>query len=91
MTELHNDNEETVNHKDYLSILNMAVSKLPPQQQLVYKLSRNSGLKYEEIASELNLSKNTVKAHLKKALSSIRGVFATYKSLVVFVSSFFEL
>jgi RNA polymerase sigma-70 factor (ECF subfamily) len=87
MSELHNDNEESIVHRDYLQILNRAVQKLPPQQQLVYNLSRNSGLKYDEIASELNLSKNTVKAHLKKALSSIRVVFTAHKTFIAVLLS----
>ena len=82
MTEMHNSNEESIVHKDYLQILNLAVKRLPPQQQLVYNLSRNYGLKYDEIATELNLSKNTVKAHLKKALSSIRIVFTAHKTFI---------
>jgi RNA polymerase sigma-70 factor (ECF subfamily) len=87
MSEVHNDNEESLIHKDYLQILNLAVNKLPPQQQLVYNLSRNSGLKYDEIATELNLSKNTVKAHLKKALSSIRVVFTAHKTFIGLIVS----
>ena len=87
MSDVHNDNEESIIHKDYLQILNLAVKKLPPQQQLVYNLSRNSGLKYDEIATELNLSKNTVKAHLKKALSSIRVVFTAHKTFIGIILS----
>jgi RNA polymerase sigma-70 factor (ECF subfamily) len=87
MSEAHNDNEESIVYRDYLQILNLAVKKLPPQQQLVYNLSRNSGLKYDEIATELNLSKNTVKAHLKKALSTIRVVFTAHKTFIGIILS----
>ena len=83
MTELHNEHEEAIIHKEYLKILNDSVSKLPPQQQLIYNLSRNSGLKYDEIALTLNLSKNTVKAHLKKALYSIRSNFSKYRAFII--------
>lgn len=70
--------EETVIYNEYQHLLSQAVDQLPPQQRLVYSMSRDEGLKYDEIADQLNLSKNTVKAHLKKALSTLRVVFTNY-------------
>ena len=52
--------------------LNEVVKKLPPQQRLVYTLSREQGLKHEEIAKQLNLSASTVKNHLVQALKTIK-------------------
>ncbi len=49
-----------------------AVKKLPPQQRLVYMLSREQGFKHEEIAKQLNLSTSTVKNHLVQALKTIK-------------------
>lgn len=69
--------EDTVVYNDYKAIMNHAVSQLPPQQKRIYVL-RDEGLKYDEIALSLNLSKNTVKAHLKKAVSSLRTAFSYY-------------
>jgi RNA polymerase sigma-70 factor (ECF subfamily) len=45
---------------------------LPPQQRSVYLLSRLQGMSYEEIGRELNISPNTVRNHLVKALATIR-------------------
>lgn len=53
--------------------LNEVVKKLPPQQGLVYKLSREQGLKHEEIAQQLNLSTSTVKNHMVQALKTIKA------------------
>lgn len=77
-SEYKNCTEETVIYNDYKQLLHQAVNKLPAQQKLVYMLSRNEGLKYDEIALFTNLSKNTVKAHLKKAVSTLRIVFTNY-------------
>ena len=52
--------------------LNEVVKKLPPQQSLVYTLSRAHGLNHEEIAKQLNLSTSTVKNHLIRALKTIK-------------------
>lgn len=80
--------EETVISNDYKRLLHQAVNKLPAQQKLVYMLSRDQGLKYDEIALHTSLSKNTVKAHLKKAVSTLRVVFTNYLvlSLCMFLS-----
>ncbi|MES2827068.1 MAG: RNA polymerase sigma-70 factor [Bacteroidota bacterium] len=50
-----------------------SINALPPQCQIVFKLSRQDGLSNKEIADTLNLSENTVKSHLKKANRDIRG------------------
>jgi RNA polymerase sigma-70 factor (family 1) len=58
---------------DYQLLMQEALNKLSPQRRLVYELSRNKGLNYEEIADQLNLSRNTVKNHIVSALKHIRG------------------
>ncbi|WP_411275424.1 RNA polymerase sigma-70 factor [Daejeonella sp.] len=75
--------EETVIYNDYKHLLHDAVNQLPPQQRLVYTLSRDQGLKYNEIANQLELSKNTVKTHLKKAVSTLRIAFTNYIVLAI--------
>jgi RNA polymerase sigma-70 factor (ECF subfamily) len=58
--------------KEYRELLQEAVSALPPQQQQAYRLSRDSGRNYEEIAKEMQLSPLTVRTHISKALAFIR-------------------
>ncbi len=77
--------EETVIYNEYQHILSQAVNQLPPQQRIVFSMSRDEGMKYEEIANHLNLSKNTVKAHLKKALSTLRLVVSNYLVLNIYI------
>lgn len=50
-----------------------SINALPPQCQLVFKLSRQEGLSNKEIAEKLNLSENTIKSHIKKANRDIQG------------------
>lgn len=88
-TEYQEFTEQTVIHKDYQDLLNQTVNQLPPQQRQVYMLSKEQGLKYNEIADQLNLSPNTVKAHLKKAVSNVRTVFANYLAAALFICSSF--
>lgn len=57
---------------EYANLLHNAINRLSPKQQQVYELSRINGLKINEIASELNISTNTVKTHLMQALRTIK-------------------
>lgn len=82
-SEYHECTEETVIYNDYKHLLHQAVNQLPPQQKLIYILSRDEGLKYDEIANQLELSKNTVKTHLKKAVSTLRIAFTNYIVLAI--------
>lgn len=55
----------------YYSLLDKAIDKLPQQQQKVFILSRRRRMKYEEIAREMNISKESVKKYMQHATRSI--------------------
>lgn len=65
------ETEETIDLENKYSLLDEAIAQLPPQQQKVWILSRKDGLKHEEIAKLLSLSKETVKRHISLATASI--------------------
>jgi RNA polymerase sigma-70 factor (family 1) len=67
----------------YGGLIDEAITHLPPQQQKVYELSRFNKLKYEEIASRLNISLETVKKHIHLALKSIRQYVLVHKDAVL--------
>ncbi|MCD0488576.1 RNA polymerase sigma-70 factor [Pedobacter sp. MC2016-14] len=81
----HNDTEEYVIFKDSERILNEAVEKLPAQQKLVYQLCHQEGLKYEEVAERLNLSKLTVKTHMQLALRFLRNYVSNHTDIAVLI------
>lgn len=64
--------EESIYGKEVQNSINDILKKLPPQQKLIFKLSREQGLKHEEIAEQLKISPFTVKNHLVLALHTIR-------------------
>ena len=72
LQEAHNETEEAILLADLVEFAEQAVSKLPKQQQLIFKLSRYEGLSHEEIAEKLQLSKSTVNNHLVEALKNLR-------------------
>ena len=69
----HNEaTEEAYNAKECSDLINKAVVQLSVQKQKIFRLSRYEGLKHEEIADYLGLSKSTVKNHLVETLRHIR-------------------
>lgn len=49
-----------------------AIDQLPPERKKIFLLSKRDGLKYQEIAEELNLSVKTVENQMSKALKALR-------------------
>jgi RNA polymerase sigma-70 factor (family 1) len=66
------DREEAEWGEHYRVLLAQAVDRLPPQQQKVWKLSREEQYSYVEIARELNVAPSTVKSHMQAALASVK-------------------
>ncbi|MDP4150824.1 MAG: RNA polymerase sigma-70 factor [Bacteroidota bacterium] len=62
--------------------LQSAVANLSPQQKRIFQLSRVEGLKHEQIAERLAISRETVKKHMTDALCRIRAQMKTHESLV---------
>ena len=63
--------EENSGLDAYYSLLDEAIDHLPPQQQKVYLLSRHKRLKYDEIANQMGISRETVKKYLQASTHSI--------------------
>lgn len=59
--------------KEMEALFRKAVDNLPPQQKKVYHLSREQGLKHEEIAEILQISRGTVKNHMIQLLRTLRS------------------
>lgn len=80
---IDNKTEEWMEVAETQRIIDQMIDALPPQRQLIYKLSREGGLSYKEIAGQLHLSSLTVKKHLQLALRNIRTGLSKIKSLLV--------
>lgn len=65
-----------------------AISQLPAECKAVFMKSRFEDKKYETIAQEMNISINTVKYHIKSALSFLQKDLGKY--LATFLFLFFK-
>lgn len=53
-----------------------AIENLPEQCKTIFRLSRDQGLKYQEIATLLGISNKTVETQMGRALKYLRSVFS---------------
>lgn len=86
--DLHHQTEETVIYRDYEQLLNRAINLLPPQQKLVYSMCHQEGLRYDEVARKLKISRLTVKSHMQRALRTIKTQFAGALRISVLLLTF---
>lgn len=68
----HDNTEDHVIGKEYTSLLQKAVDRLPQQQKEVYRLVKEEELKRKDVANLLHLQPETVKFHLAQAMKNIR-------------------
>lgn len=85
LCETHTDTEESIILHDYQHLLHRVVEQLPPQQRTVYGLCHGEGLKYEEAAERLHISKLTVKTHMQHALRAIRANLGSLLAVYTFL------
>jgi RNA polymerase sigma-70 factor (family 1) len=73
MNEMRNcDTENNILVQEYEELAASAVASLPEKRRQVFELYRNEELTYDQIATELGISKNTVKTHLLKSYKAIK-------------------
>jgi RNA polymerase sigma-70 factor (family 1) len=72
MKEADDQTANLVLEKELSAVYQQALDNLPPQQRIVFTLSRDENLSYQEIADQLSLSRNTVRNHMTQAIKSVR-------------------
>ncbi|MBS1566088.1 MAG: RNA polymerase sigma-70 factor [Bacteroidetes bacterium] len=68
----HTDTEQQVVYADYYNMAREAIDRLPEKRKLIFRLSTEEGLSYDEIASRLDISKSVVKKQLYAAFDFVR-------------------
>jgi RNA polymerase sigma factor (sigma-70 family) len=64
-----------IEHKENVSILNAALSMLPPEKREIIILSRYQNLKYAAIGELLGCSVEAVKVRVHRAVNELRTIF----------------
>jgi len=71
----HQQPDHQLMYKDVTSQIQQLITQLPPQMQLVFKMHRYEGFSYDEIADLLNISVNSVKTHMFRALKILKTAY----------------
>ena len=72
--------EAATQHAELRRMIAAAIKSLPPKCQMVYKLIREDGLSYKEVAEILDITVKTVDVHFTKALKRLREALKLYLS-----------
>ena len=72
--------EQQMMTKEIFKKIHEAVDKLPPRCKMIFKLVREDGLKYKEVAEILKISVKTVDAQMVIAVTKISGTVGGYFS-----------
>jgi RNA polymerase sigma-70 factor (family 1) len=70
---LHSDALETLELKDLKEKLERVIATFPERKQQVWRMSREEGMSYAQIATELGISQKAVQKQMTKALKSLRN------------------
>lgn len=61
--------------------LDQAIDTLPAQARMVFKLIKENGMKYKEVAEILEISPRTVQTQLFRAIAKLRIVLSAYREI----------
>jgi RNA polymerase sigma-70 factor (ECF subfamily) len=77
------DSYESVLFTEFQAKVDEAIGSLPEECRKIFKMSREDGLKYAEIADKLNLSVKTVETQMSRALSKLKIELKDYLSILI--------
>lgn len=80
--------DQRLENKEMAALIQSAMDQMPPQRRTVFKLGKLEGLKYEEIAKQLNISTGTVRVHMIQALSFVRTIIRDSGTIFLIFSFF---
>ena len=70
--------EKDIERRELLFRLNQAITLLPRQCQIIFRLIKEDGMKYKEVAEILHISPRTVQTQLFRAIAKLRLALRPY-------------
>ncbi|MDB4583545.1 RNA polymerase sigma-70 factor [Draconibacterium sp.] len=84
----HLSNEDGYTEVDLAKKIEESILSLPEKRREIFRLSREEGLKYREIAEKLNISIKTVEAQMVLAIKTLRDKLKHFRPTFLLFLSF---
>lgn len=78
-----NNTQETLVYDELREIVQKAINGLPSRCRTIYTMSRNTGMSYQEIANELDVSVKTVETQMGIAFKKLRSYLQHHWELLI--------
>ena len=72
--------EYEIIENEFSVVIKQTLDSLPPKRRLVFRMVKEEGLKYQEVARLLDLSVKTVETHMGLALKTLHENIEKYKN-----------
>jgi RNA polymerase sigma-70 factor, ECF subfamily len=79
---------DDIDVKQLQAAIQIAINELPEQMRRIFEMSRFEGLKYAQIAEQLNISIKTVETQIGRALVKLREKLSIYLSCYIILLTF---
>ena len=73
------DPSQIIQLNEVSDLIIQTMDKLPERTREIFRLNRQEGLKYREIAQKLSISEKTVEANMGRALKALRNSLEKYE------------
>lgn len=80
--------DSTRQYLDFVELqerLEQLVGNLPEKARLIYRMNKEEGMSYREIASELDITEKAVDAHLGRVKKALRSGLQRFLSVYLFI------
>lgn len=65
--------DEIILEKEVLQKIESSIDRLPDKCRIIFRMNREEGKTYKQIAKELDVSEKTVETHMSKAIKQLRN------------------
>lgn len=79
----NNDTEEYILFSELNASLQQAIEKLPEDEKITFKMSKEKGMKYQQIAGELGVSVRTVEVRIAKSIVRLKTLLKDFFCYVI--------
>ncbi|MBV6647733.1 MAG: RNA polymerase sigma-70 factor [Cyclobacteriaceae bacterium] len=75
--------EDQVIYRELSIISSTAINSLPPKRRMIFRMSREQGMTYDEIARSMGISKKTVENQMTMALKMLRSYLQQHAEIAI--------